>query len=135
MVAAPACDTKGYCRPRVVPFLYRGHLDKLLHSAICSPPVLGFNFCRTLPPALPLHLPCPRQRRTGLFSATQTEAVEALARAGLRNPVRVNVAVTAKNGQQRRGGGCVHNLRMWPVKPRALFMKVPCLLQSKPWNG
>ncbi|KAL4450591.1 hypothetical protein ABPG77_000947 [Micractinium sp. CCAP 211/92] len=35
----------------------------------------------------------PRQRRTGLFSATQTEAVEALARAGLRNPVRVNVAV------------------------------------------
>lgn len=36
----------------------------------------------------------PRQRRTGLFSATQTEAVEALARAGLRNPVRVNVAVT-----------------------------------------
>lgn len=36
----------------------------------------------------------PRQRRTGLFSATQTEAVESLARAGLRNPVRVNVAVT-----------------------------------------
>ena len=29
----------------------------------------------------------------GLFSATQTEAVEALARAGLRNQVRVNVAV------------------------------------------
>ena len=43
----------------------------------------------------------PRQRRTGLFSATQTEAVEALARAGLRNPVRVNVAVTAAVG----GGG------------------------------
>jgi len=38
----------------------------------------------------------PRQRRTGLFSATQTEAVEALARAGLRNPVRVAVAVTHK---------------------------------------
>ena len=36
----------------------------------------------------------PKQRRTGLFSATQTEAVEALARAGLRNPVRVNVAVS-----------------------------------------
>lgn len=29
----------------------------------------------------------------GLFSATQTQAVEALARAGLRNQVRVNVAV------------------------------------------
>jgi hypothetical protein len=31
--------------------------------------------------------------RAGLFSATQTEAVQALARAGLRNQVRVNVAV------------------------------------------
>jgi ATP-dependent RNA helicase DDX55/SPB4 len=38
----------------------------------------------------------PRQRRTGLFSATQTEAVQALARAGLRNPVRVNVAVAPR---------------------------------------
>ena len=42
-----------------------------------------------------LHLRHHRQRRTGLFSATQTEAVQALARAGLRNPVRINVAVTA----------------------------------------
>ncbi|KAL6142789.1 hypothetical protein ACLB2K_061065 [Fragaria x ananassa] len=33
----------------------------------------------------------PKLRRTGLFSATQTEAVEELARAGLRNPVRVKV--------------------------------------------
>jgi len=40
----------------------------------------------------------PRQRRTGLFSATQTEAVEALSRAGLRNPVRVNVAVNIGAG-------------------------------------
>jgi len=33
----------------------------------------------------------PKQRRTGLFSATQTEEVEELARAGLRNPVRITV--------------------------------------------
>eukprot|EP00884_Botryococcus_braunii_P021246 jgi/Botrbrau1/7805/Bobra.0159s0233.1 len=39
----------------------------------------------------------PKQRRTGLFSATQTEAVQALARAGLRNPIRVNVAVKARD--------------------------------------
>ncbi|GAX83788.1 hypothetical protein CEUSTIGMA_g11213.t1 [Chlamydomonas eustigma] len=45
----------------------------------------------------------PKQRRTGLFSATQTEAVEALARAGLRNPVRVNVAVTSANRQAGAG--------------------------------
>ena len=34
----------------------------------------------------------------GLFSATQTEAVEELARAGLRNPVRVKIAVRAASG-------------------------------------
>ena len=39
----------------------------------------------------------PKQRRTGLFSATQTKEVEALVRAGLRNPVRVAVRVESKN--------------------------------------
>ncbi|XP_077353259.1 ATP-dependent RNA helicase DDX55 [Festucalex cinctus] len=33
----------------------------------------------------------PKQRRTGLFSATQTQELEKLVRAGLRNPVRVAV--------------------------------------------
>lgn len=33
----------------------------------------------------------PRQRRTGLFSATQTEEVESIIRAGMRNPVRIVV--------------------------------------------
>ncbi|XP_065828153.1 ATP-dependent RNA helicase DDX55-like [Oscarella lobularis] len=33
----------------------------------------------------------PKQRRTGLFSATQTSEMESLIRAGLRNPVRVQV--------------------------------------------
>ena len=42
----------------------------------------------------------PKQRRTGLFSATQTEAVGALARAGLRNAVRVRVgAVVRRDGE------------------------------------
>lgn len=35
----------------------------------------------------------PKQRRTGLYSATQTAEVESLARAGLRNPVKVTVRV------------------------------------------
>ncbi|GAB2299343.1 DEAD-box ATP-dependent RNA helicase 18 [Dionaea muscipula] len=38
----------------------------------------------------------PKIRRTGLFSATQTEAVEELSKAGLRNPVRVEVRAEAK---------------------------------------
>ena len=51
----------------------------------------------------------PKQRRTGLFSATQTTAVKQLSRAGLRNPVIVDVSVaykadkasnTAKRGEE-----------------------------------
>ena len=41
----------------------------------------------------------PKQRRTGLFSATQTHEVKALARAGLRNPATICVKVT-KSEQQ-----------------------------------
>jgi ATP-dependent RNA helicase DDX55/SPB4 len=45
----------------------------------------------------------PKQRRTGLFSATMTEAVSELVRTGLRNPVRVVVKVTGfKNGEEKR---------------------------------
>ncbi|ETV83912.1 hypothetical protein H257_04500 [Aphanomyces astaci] len=37
----------------------------------------------------------PKQRRTGLFSATQTQEVKALARAGLRNPATVSVQLAS----------------------------------------
>ncbi len=40
----------------------------------------------------------PKQRRTGLFSATQTQEVRALARAGLRNPATVSVSVQRSSG-------------------------------------
>jgi len=33
----------------------------------------------------------PKQRRTGLFSATQTDEVEQLVKAGMRNPVKIVV--------------------------------------------
>jgi len=45
----------------------------------------------------------PKQRRTGLFSATMTEAVSELVRTGLRNPVRIVVKVTGlKKGLEKR---------------------------------
>jgi ATP-dependent RNA helicase DDX55/SPB4 len=44
----------------------------------------------------------PRQRRTGLFSATQTKEVQALVRAGLRNPVAVAVS-EKKRGKSEDG--------------------------------
>jgi ATP-dependent RNA helicase DDX55/SPB4 len=43
----------------------------------------------------------PKQRRTGLFSATMTEAVGQLVRTGLRNPVRVVVKVTGFKTEKR----------------------------------
>lgn len=45
----------------------------------------------------------PKIRRTGLFSATQTEAVEELAKAGLRNPVRVAVRAETKSSDNDSG--------------------------------
>ncbi|KAG8818398.1 ATP-dependent rRNA helicase spb4 [Serendipita sp. 399] len=46
----------------------------------------------------------PKQRRTGLFSATMTDALSELVRVGLRNPARVVVKVEAKkvSGQKRK---------------------------------
>ncbi|XP_063928035.1 ATP-dependent RNA helicase DDX55-like [Zophobas morio] len=48
----------------------------------------------------------PKQRRTGLFSATQTHEVEDLIRAGLRNPVRIQVKVKA-SGQLLSSSACI----------------------------
>lgn len=46
----------------------------------------------------------PKQRRTGLFSATQTSEVLHLVRAGLRNPVMVEVKVQLKQCTPATGG-------------------------------
>jgi ATP-dependent RNA helicase DDX55/SPB4 len=40
----------------------------------------------------------PKQRRTGLFSASVSEAVDQIIRVGLRNPVRIAVKVKGENG-------------------------------------
>jgi len=45
----------------------------------------------------------PKQRRTGLFSATMTDALSELIRTGLRNPVHIVVKVTGlKSGVEQR---------------------------------
>ncbi|KAI8587585.1 DEAD-domain-containing protein [Geranomyces variabilis] len=45
----------------------------------------------------------PKQRRTGLFSATMSDALTQLVRAGLRNPVRVRVKVESlTNAEEQR---------------------------------
>ena len=40
----------------------------------------------------------PKQRRTGLFSASVSEAVDQIVRVGLRNPVRISVKVKGSKG-------------------------------------
>jgi ATP-dependent RNA helicase DDX55/SPB4 len=57
----------------------------------------------------------PKQRRTGLFSATMTDAdgLSELIRVGLRNPARIVVKVQTKKG--RPGAGVVEERRI-PAK-------------------
>jgi superfamily II DNA/RNA helicase len=47
----------------------------------------------------------PKQRRTGLFSATQTKEVKELARVGMRNPVSVAVHVQQRSSNAKRTNG------------------------------
>ena len=42
----------------------------------------------------------PKQRRTGLFSASISEAVDQIVRVGLRNPVKVAVKVKGGGGAE-----------------------------------
>ena len=44
----------------------------------------------------------PKQRRTGLFSASVSEAVDQIVRVGLRNPVKIHVKVKGANGEVDR---------------------------------
>ena len=68
--------------------------------------VLGMGFAKTLNSIIGM---LPKQRRTGLFSATQTEELEELARAGLRNPVRVTVRDSNAAAAAAAAGGGKEN--------------------------
>ncbi|ERE76024.1 ATP-dependent RNA helicase DDX55 [Cricetulus griseus] len=59
----------------------------------------------------------PKQRRTGLFSATQTQEVENLVRAGLRNPVRISVKEkgVAANSTQKTPSRLENHYMCWDV--------------------
>lgn len=57
--------------------------------------LLDMGFKETLQSILKL---LPKQRRTGLFSASVSEAVDQIIRVGLRNPVRIAVKVKGAHG-------------------------------------
>ncbi|KAF2262745.1 DEAD-domain-containing protein [Lojkania enalia] len=51
----------------------------------------------------------PKQRRTGLFSASVSEAVDQLVRVGLRNPVRISVKVKARTTTNGKDEGKIED--------------------------
>jgi ATP-dependent RNA helicase DDX55/SPB4 len=61
----------------------------------------------------------PKQRRTGLFSATMSTEVAALARAGLRNPRQVTVTVENK----------AHKTQATPLSLQSHYVLVPEALE------
>jgi ATP-dependent RNA helicase DDX55/SPB4 len=78
---------------------------------------LGFSTCLTR-----LLLSFPKQRRTGLFSATMTDALNEIVRIGLRNPVKVVVKVEAQRNVESRTPAALHNFF------------VVCKAQEKLWK-
>lgn len=67
----------------------------------------------------------PKQRRTGLFSASVSEAVDQLVRLSLRNPVRIAVKVRGRNGEAE--GRTPASLRMTYLTTPP-HHKIPALL-------
>ena len=87
--------------------------------------LLGMGFMATLNNIIAR---LPKQRRTGLFSATQTEEVTELARAGLRNPVRVTVR-DALNAAAKAAGEKTGKL---PSQLQLLYRVCP--VDAKLWH-
>lgn len=70
----------------------------------------------------------PKQRRTGLFSASVSEAVSEIIRVGLRNPVKIEVRVKMKDGGVLEDRKTPASLQMtYLVKPAT--QKLPALGQ------
>ena len=73
---------------------------------------------------------CPKQRRTGLFSATQTSEVSSLIRAGLRNPVMVSVKDHSRSEADQRTPASLENYYMM-VEPKHKLSTLVILLKSR----
>jgi ATP-dependent RNA helicase DDX55/SPB4 len=67
----------------------------------------------------------PKQRRTGLFSASMSEAVDQLIRVGLRNPVRIAVKVKARAAPNGTGeDGKIEDKRT-PASLQMSYLTIP----------
>ncbi|KAI8904829.1 P-loop containing nucleoside triphosphate hydrolase protein [Gorgonomyces haynaldii] len=76
----------------------------------------------------------PKQRRTGLFSATMNEALGKLIRTGLRNPVSVNVKVQTNDGKIIREQRIPKTLDIYYMicEPQEKISQLLYMLHSQP---
>lgn len=72
----------------------------------------------------------PKQRRTGLFSASVSEAVDQLIRVGLRNPVRIAVKVRGVNGAEDKRTPASLQLSYLLAEPSHKLVALGDLLQK-----
>ncbi|PYI25666.1 DEAD-domain-containing protein [Aspergillus indologenus CBS 114.80] len=72
----------------------------------------------------------PKQRRTGLFSASISEAVDQIVRVGLRNPVKVMVKVKGTSGAQDKRTPASLQMTYLTTPPLHKFATLPALLRS-----
>lgn len=77
----------------------------------------------------------PKQRRTGLFSATMTEGLSRLIKAGLRNPVRVHVKVQGFDGVTMRERKVPEALEVWYVVCEAEQKLAECVSRLEGREG
>jgi len=73
---------------------------------------------------------CPKQRRTGLFSATQTSEVSNLIRAGLRNPAVVSVRDHSRLEADQRTPASLENFYLM-CDPRLKLSTLVTLLRER----
>lgn len=67
----------------------------------------------------------PKQRRTGLFSASVSEAVDQLVRVGLRNPVRIAVKVKARVAAAKGDSGAQIEDKRTPASLQMSYLITP----------
>ncbi|PKY08494.1 ATP-dependent rRNA helicase spb4 [Aspergillus campestris IBT 28561] len=72
----------------------------------------------------------PKQRRTGLFSASVSEAVDQIVRVGLRNPVKVMVKVKGTAGVQDKRTPASLQMTYLTTPPRHKFLALKHILAS-----
>lgn len=72
----------------------------------------------------------PKQRRTGLFSASVSEAVDQLVRVGLRNPVKVMVKVKGTSGALDKRTPASLQMTYFITQPTHKFLALRHILSS-----